>query len=145
MTRSPLPPVIRIATALIFNPEGETLLVRKEGSHIFMQAGGKIDAQETAVHALIRELYEELGLALSMEEAEYLGSFSAEAAHEPGHLIQADVFRVLVSTPVSAQAEIEELLWVSPLEAPTDCLAPLTRDILMPLAVKLLQGGCARL
>ncbi|KXU96742.1 NUDIX hydrolase [Acetobacter cerevisiae] len=135
------PPIIHIATALIFNDKSQTLLVRKKGSRFFMQAGGKIDAQETAVQALARELNEELGITVSLNESDFLGTFTAEAANEPGHLIQAEVFRMILSTPVTAQAEIAEALWIDPAKAPDEQLAPLTRDTLMPLAEKILLSA----
>nr|WP_025826638.1 NUDIX domain-containing protein [Acetobacter persici] len=131
-------PIIRIATALIFNQDGQTLLVRKHDSRFFMQAGGKIDAGETAAQAVIRELSEELGITVSPDQNDFLGTFTAEAANEPGHLIEADVFRIMLTEPVTAQAEIAEVLWVDPAHAPADLLAPLTRDTLMPLARQLI-------
>ncbi|WP_215754974.1 NUDIX domain-containing protein [Acetobacter sp. P5B1] len=135
------PPIVHIATALIFNDKGQTLLVRKKGSRFFMQAGGKIDAQETAVQALARELHEELGITVSLNESDFLGTFTAEAANEPGHHIQAEVFRMTLSAPVTAQAEIAEVLWIDPAKAPDEQLAPLTRDTLMPLAEKILLSA----
>lgn len=65
------PPIIHIATALIFNDKGQTLLVRKKGSRFFMQAGGKIDAEETPAQALARELKEELGITVSLNESDF--------------------------------------------------------------------------
>jgi 8-oxo-dGTP diphosphatase len=56
--------LIRIAAALLIGPDGRTLLVRKRGTEAFMQAGGKIEAHEQPVHALARELEEELGLVI---------------------------------------------------------------------------------
>lgn len=131
-------PIIRIATALIFNQDGQTLLVRKHGSRFFMQAGGKIDAGETSAQAVTRELSEELDITVSPDQNDFLGTFTAEAANEPGHLIEADVFRIMLAEPVTAQAEIAEVLWVDPAHVRGDLLAPLTRDTLMPLARQLI-------
>lgn len=141
MPSASMPPVIHIATALIMNEQGRTLLVRKHGSRFFMQAGGKIDTGETAIQAVARELKEELGITVSLTERDFLGSFTAQAANEPGHLIQAEVFQFTLSEPVSAQAEIEEIIWVDPTHVPQDQLAPLTRDVMMPLAAKLGLSG----
>jgi 8-oxo-dGTP pyrophosphatase MutT (NUDIX family) len=47
---------IRTAAAVIDDGAGNVLLVRKAGTRAFMQPGGKIDAGESAVDALVREL-----------------------------------------------------------------------------------------
>ena len=79
-----MPNIIRIAAALLIDPQGRTLLVRKRGTQAFMQPGGKIDEGETPVAALVRELHEELGLHIDPAQAIPLGQFSAPAANEPG-------------------------------------------------------------
>lgn len=48
-----------------------------------MQAGGKIENDESPLCALRRELTEEIGLVLGDEETPHLGRFSASAANEP--------------------------------------------------------------
>ena len=57
----PKPNVIRIAAAVVTDMAGRSLLVRKRGSTIFMQPGGKIESGESALDALTRELREEIG------------------------------------------------------------------------------------
>ncbi|EFQ65032.1 MULTISPECIES: NUDIX hydrolase [Pseudomonas] len=123
---------IRIAAAVLINDLGETLLVRKRGTQAFMQPGGKIDAGEQPAQALARELYEELNLHIDLEQAAYLGQFSAPAANEPGFTVQAELFQVHVNVPVSAAAEIEELRWIDPTGDGGLHLAPLTRDLVLP-------------
>ncbi len=124
---------IRIAAALLLGPDGRTLLVRKRGSQAFMQAGGKIEPDEAPVSALVRELAEELGLVVEPTAPVHLGVFVAPAANEPGCLVEAELFRVVVSEAVNAAAEIEEIAWVDP-AGPLDLvLAPLTRDWVLPL------------
>ncbi|KGE76866.1 NUDIX domain-containing protein, partial [Halomonas salina] len=54
-------PILHIAAALIEDAEGRLLLVRKRGTEAFMQAGGKIEPDESPDEALARELEEELG------------------------------------------------------------------------------------
>jgi 8-oxo-dGTP pyrophosphatase MutT (NUDIX family) len=56
--------VIRIAAALVCRGDRRMLLVRKRGTFAFMQPGGKIEPHETPAAALVRELAEELGLAV---------------------------------------------------------------------------------
>jgi 8-oxo-dGTP diphosphatase len=124
-------PVIRIAAAVIVDSRDRVLLVRKRGTTAFMQPGGKIVPGETAVQALRREIAEELNVAVSATHE--LGRHVAEAANEPGHLVQAELFLVRVEGEPHAAAEIDEIAWVYP-AAPGDIeLAPLTRDTVLGL------------
>ncbi|HDS1815665.1 TPA: NUDIX domain-containing protein [Pseudomonas putida] len=128
-----MPNIIRIAAALLIDPEGRTLLVRKRGTQAFMQPGGKIDAGESPVAALVRELHEELGLHIDPAQAIHLGRFSAPAANEPGFEVQAEVYRVDSAEAVAPAAEIEEVIWLAADQTPALELAPLTRDLILPL------------
>jgi len=125
--------VLRIAAAIVTDRDGRCLLVRKTGSTVFMQAGGKLEPGESALDALTRELHEELGVELDESAAEYLGVFRAEAAHEANTLVSAAVFAVETATEVTPHGEIEELLWIDRLDGISVELAPLTRDELLPL------------
>ncbi|QAY89615.1 NUDIX domain-containing protein [Pseudomonas sp. ACM7] len=126
------PRLIRIAAALLIGPDGRTLLVRKRGTEAFMQPGGKIEAHEQPVHALARELEEELGLVIDPAHATYLGQFSAPAANEPGFTVQAELFQLTFDSDVSPAAEIEEVRWIDPATDGNVTLAPLTRDLILP-------------
>ncbi|MDD1137903.1 NUDIX domain-containing protein [Pseudomonas sp. TNT2022 ID233] len=124
--------IIRIAAALLLNPDGQTLLVRKRGTTAFMQPGGKIEAHELPVQALARELEEELGLVIDPEQASFLGQFSAPAANEPGFVVQAEIFQLTIDAQVLPAAEIEEVIWIDPATDGDVVLAPLTRDLILP-------------
>lgn len=124
---------IRIAAAILKGEDNRILLVRKAGTTAFMQAGGKIEAGETPVHALQRELQEELGLNITPDQAHYLGAFSAPAANEPGFVVEAEIFHISLTQPVAKAAEIEEIVWVDPLQPVKLPLAPLTENYLLPL------------
>ena len=123
---------IRIAAALLIEPNGQTLLVRKRGTQAFMQPGGKIDAGEKPAEALARELHEELGLIIEPSDAVYLGNFSAPAVNEPGFTVEAELFQVTIDEPVTPAAEIEEVRWIDPATDGDLILAPLTRDLILP-------------
>ncbi|WP_265269508.1 NUDIX hydrolase [Sphingomonas lycopersici] len=125
---------IRIAAALIDDRAGRLLLVRKAGARRFMLAGGKIEPGEAPLDALLRELDEEIGLTLSDEDARYLGRFSAPAANEPDHIVDAEIFHVRASHLPQPRAEIEAAVWVDHVEAAAMPLAPLVRDHILPLA-----------
>ncbi|WP_028695327.1 NUDIX hydrolase [Pseudomonas cremoricolorata] len=125
--------IIRIAAALLVDPQGRTLLVRKRGTQAFMQPGGKIDSGETAPQALARELFEELGVRIEPQAAQHLGSFSAPAANEPGCQVHAELFQVLTDQAVAPAAEIEQVLWLTAEQTPDVVLAPLTAEQILPL------------
>lgn len=131
---------IHIAAAIIMAPDNRILLVRKAGTTAFMQAGGKIEGGETAVAALQRELNEELGLVISQDEPRYLGVFSAPAANEPGYVVKAEVFHITLDQPVAKAAEIEEIVWVDPLQPVALPMAPLTENYLLPICKEFLAN-----
>jgi 8-oxo-dGTP diphosphatase len=127
--------LIRIAAALIDDVEGRVFLVRKRGTAAFMQAGGKIEAGETPLGALARELAEELNFKLVEAHARFLGMYSCAAANEPAHLLEAHLFHVRANNPEFAiAAELDEAVWVSIRAARQLKLAPFTRDHVLPLA-----------
>ena len=126
--------VISVVAALIRDEDGRVLLVRKRGTSVFMQPGGKRDAGESDIAALARELIEELGCRVSENSARPLGVFECAAANEPHHRVRAAVYAVDVEGPVIPRAEIDQVVWVNPHALPDLPLAPLTRDHVLPLA-----------
>jgi 8-oxo-dGTP pyrophosphatase MutT (NUDIX family) len=127
------PPVIRIVAAVVVGEHNRLLLVRKRGPAAFMQPGGKIEPGEQPIEALIREVREELGVGFDAAAADELGRFTAAAANEPGHSVDAWLYLVRLDGEPRPQAEIAEMAWIDP-DAPGDIeLAPLTRDIVSAL------------
>ena len=124
--------VIRIVAAVILNPEGRMLLVRKRDTTAFMQPGGKYEPGETGHQAIIRELQEELGFDLGMNDFEYVGRFSAKAANEVGHMVDCDVHFTVIETEGVVASEIEELRWIDPVSIDDVALAPLTSKVMRP-------------
>lgn len=127
------PSVLRIAAGIIMDAAGRTLLVRKRGSSVFMQAGGTIEHGESALAALTRELREELGLVLDPDLTEYIGSFRAVAGDGPDTIIRAEVFALSTTLGFLPSGEIEELIWLDTDEPTGIELSPLTRDTVLPL------------
>lgn len=125
---------IRIAVALVVRKNGDTLLVRKRGMPVFMQAGGAIENDETPKAALARRLRDELGIAIPAARMAPFGCFEAEDAEAPHHLIIAYVFLVtLLDEAIAPTAEIDEAVWTPLQDAPTLPLAPLTRNHILTL------------
>ena len=120
--------VIRVVAAVIVDDDGRMLLVRKRGTEMFMQPGGKCEPGETWAAALVRELSEELGMTTDSATFEYLGLFHSTAANEKGHTLEAEMFRVPASADVAPLAEIDELAWVHPRDMESLPIAPLVWD-----------------
>ena len=128
-------PDIHVSAAVILDDAGRVLVVRKQGTTRFMQPGGKPEPGETPSQTLIRELHEELGLRLDEGDLAPLGTFVSEAANEPGHRVVAEAFSVAIAAAeVTVQAELAELRWITPADAETLPLAPLSVEHLLPLA-----------
>ncbi|MFI5912220.1 NUDIX domain-containing protein [Dactylosporangium sp. NPDC051541] len=125
-------PVLRIVAAVVQDQNGRWLVVRKRGTTVFMQPGGKLEPDETAADALVRELAEELGLRVGTAQLGHVGRFEAPAANEAGFTVDADVFTAPLTGPVAPLAEIEELRWIDPAGPGDLALAPLLRDHLLP-------------
>jgi 8-oxo-dGTP diphosphatase len=127
--------LIRVAAAIIEDASGRLLFVRKRGTGILMQPGGKLEPDETPAQTLVRELHEELGLVVPLPALREVGRFETLAANEPGHALEAHVFDApLTGDPVVA-AEIVEHAWVDPADLGVRDIAPLSRDILVPLVL----------
>ncbi|MBA1278664.1 MULTISPECIES: NUDIX hydrolase [Pseudomonadaceae] len=132
--------VLKIATACLLNEAGHILVVRKRGTRMFMLPGGKIEAGETPLQALRRELHEELGLRVEESQLQALGHFQSRAANEPDHWVEADVFVSRVEGEVQVQAEIEALDWLVPRTQQQEHLAPLLREQVLPALLQRLAA-----
>jgi 8-oxo-dGTP diphosphatase len=122
---------IQIVAAVAVDAEGRVLLVRKRGTLVFMQPGGKLESEEMPIEALRREIAEEL--LAGFKDAALLGRYQARAANEAGRTVDALLYEVTLEGPIEAAAEIDELVWVDPRAPGAIKLAPLTSDIVFPL------------
>lgn len=124
--------LIRTVSAVILDASGRVLLVRKHGSAIFIQPGGKPEAGESALETLARELDEELGVAIVVDSAACLGQFEDQAVHEVGWRIRTETWMVSITGTPAASAEIAELRWVDPASPGELNIAPLSRHHILP-------------
>lgn len=106
---------IHLASVMLLNGSNELLLVRKKGSTFHQLVGGKIEAGETAVQAAVREVREEIGLAVAESDLVYLGEHEAEAVNESDTRVKAVVFkyRTTVDFYPSLEERLEEYCWLN--------------------------------
>jgi 8-oxo-dGTP diphosphatase len=130
------PAALRISCAVIVDDQSRTLLVRKANTDFYMQPGGKIERGESPLDCLRRELMEELGVAFSGRQMEYIGNYAEVAANEPDVRLQADIYLIRHSFQPNVSGEIAEYIWLDPSREERYDLAPLTKNVVLGLVKK---------
>lgn len=127
-------PEIRVSAVVLRRGDGAVLMVRKRGTSMFMNPGGKPEPGECPRACAVREVAEELQLDLDGTRLVELGTHVAAAANESGHTVVADCFLYPVPVPdsVAPAAEIDAVRWVTTTDHSPD-LAPLYVERLRPL------------
>ena len=105
--------------ALIFNPEGELLLVKShKWKNKYVVPGGHVELGETLEEALLREIKEETGLDVYDIELVLFQEFIYDDAFwKRRHFIFFDYACKSDSTEVRLNSEAQEFVWVSPDDA----------------------------
>lgn len=129
--------VITVAAAIILNEKHQLLVVRKRHTSNFMQVGGKLEVNEKAEHAMLREIKEEIGCDAKIET--FVGRFETLAANEPNHLLVSYVYLIDLSQTPKIDAEIAEMKWIELSDNITQ-LAPLTQNIVIPWVTQYLKA-----
>ena len=100
--------------ALLTVKNRKLLLAYSKNKQCFYLPGGKIDADESAMEALCREIKEELNVELHESELEYYAHITAPAFGEiNGTIMEQDCFIVTKNVEPVASAEIGELKYFS--------------------------------
>lgn len=105
---------IHKAGAVLLDGAGHFLVTRLAGKDIFIAPGGKLEAGETALQALAREMMEEVQVEVNTDTAEYLGTFRALAAGQNDKVVEMEVYLVrdAKGEPVPT-SEVEEIKWIN--------------------------------
>jgi 8-oxo-dGTP diphosphatase len=105
--------------AWILLSEGRILSTRSRGKDVYYLPGGKREPGETDVDTLVREIAEELSVAIVPATARHLGTFEAQAhGHAGGVLVRMTCYTAAFSGVLTASAEIEEVLWLTYADRP---------------------------
>ncbi|MHC5226074.1 NUDIX hydrolase [Ignatzschineria sp. LJL83] len=131
-----------LAAGIIIDPKGRLLIVRKQDTQKYMLPGGKIDAGETPIQALMRELYEEVNIQIPPALAHFIKEYEAPAANEPGYFIRSNLFFILLpeAVNITPASEIAEALWITPQDIPNFDFAPLMTSFVIPTWLDLIEN-----
>ena len=122
--------------ALILVRDRKQLVARSAGKAAFFTPGGKREAGETDVEALMRECKEELTVDLVADTIKPFGVFEAQAFGKPaGTVVRMTCFTADYDGTLAASQEIEELRWITS-ACPEDDLSVTGRMILADLKAK---------
>jgi ADP-ribose pyrophosphatase YjhB (NUDIX family) len=89
------------------------LCVRSEGSEAFYVPGGKPKSGEAEEDALVREIGEELAVAIDPATLVHVGRFTAPADGKPGMTVAVEAFTADHSGTLAASGEIAEFLFLT--------------------------------
>jgi len=94
--------------------DGQLLSTRSRGKDRYYIPGGKREAGETDHQTLLREIEEELTVALDPASLEYAGTFEAPAhGHPAGVLVRMTCYYARYTGTLQPAAEIAEVVWLT--------------------------------
>lgn len=107
-----LPPIRVAALALV--RDRRVLMVTARGRDVHFMPGGKIDAGETAVEAVIREAHEEVSIALDPASVTPLFVVTTQAHGEPeGRQVEMQLFAATTPDAPLPSSEVDAVHWVT--------------------------------
>ncbi|MEU4247030.1 NUDIX domain-containing protein [Amycolatopsis sp. NPDC026612] len=93
--------------------DGRILSTRSRGKDVYYLPGGKREPGETDTETLIREIREELDVAITPESVTPAGTFEAQAhGHAAGTLVRMTCYTAEYRGTPKASSEIEEVEWL---------------------------------
>ena len=88
---------------------GRILCARPRGKGVFYVPGGKREGAESDLQTLLREVAEELTVALRPETVRHTGTYQAD--HPDGTAVRMSCYTGQYSGTLAASSEIDELAW----------------------------------
>lgn len=93
--------------------EGQLLSTRSRGKDRYYLPGGKREAGETDAQTLVREIREELTVALDAASLRYVGTFAAQAhGHPAGVTVTMICYAAAYHGTLQPAAEIADVVWL---------------------------------
>ncbi|WP_405795115.1 NUDIX domain-containing protein [Streptomyces sp. NBC_01506] len=94
--------------------QGRILCARSRGKDVFYIPGGKREGTETDLETLLREVEEELAVAVLPATTAHLGTYEAQAHGQPdGVVVRMSCYSGDYRGTPAASNEIEEIRWLS--------------------------------
>ncbi|MEV4077457.1 NUDIX hydrolase [Nonomuraea fuscirosea] len=93
---------------------GKILSTRSRGKNAYYLPGGKREPGETDLDTLVREIDEELSIAIIPATATHIGTYRAQAhGHAEGVTVQMTCYTADHHGVPTPSSEIEEIVWLS--------------------------------
>lgn len=99
--------------AWIHIENARVLCARSHGQQVYYLPGGKREFGESDEQALIREVREELNVALDAATIRPLGVYEAPAHGKPGVVVRMTCYTADFTGEPKASAEIADLAWLT--------------------------------
>jgi 8-oxo-dGTP diphosphatase len=94
--------------------DGKVLSTRSRGKDVYYLPGGKREPGETDVQTLVREIREELDVAIAPASARYAGTFQAQAhGHPDGMIVRMTCYTADFHGTLAPSSEIDEIVWLT--------------------------------
>lgn len=108
--------------------DGKVLSTRSRGKDAYYIPGGKREPGESDLQALVREIREELDVAIVPGSVAYAGTFQAQAhGHPAGVMVRMTCYTADYQGTLTPSSEVDELIWLS--YADRDRVSPVDRLI----------------
>ncbi len=125
-------PIVEVVAAVILRPDGQFLLTRRPGGKIYSGywefPGGKVEKNESLLHALERELWEELGVHIRHAHPWITRVFTYSHA-----TVRLHFFRVVEWEGRLSPREKQGLFWQLPHQVAVSPILPANGPILQAL------------
>ncbi len=100
--------------AFIKIEKGKILSTKSKGKNKYYIPGGKREVGESDEETLIREISEELSVAILPSTIKYIGTFKAQAdSHADGIIVKMTCYTAKYVGILKADNEIEEIRWLN--------------------------------